>query len=219
LTRLDLISAILAATALAGAARADIIDRIAASVGSRVITRTDLEREIRVTAFQDGIKPDLSPEHKKAVLQAMIEQKLIEVELENSRFPLPDLAELTPAIEQFKKAHFKDEADYRQSLATAGITEQDFQSALLWQRTLLLFIQVRFESGVQLNDQEVADYFDKTVKPAAEAAHPGVPVVLEDYRTQIEAKLTGERANRQMDTWLAEAKRRTEITIHPEALQ
>ena len=42
----------------------------------------------------------------------------------------------------------------------------------MWQRTLLLFIQVRFETGVQLTAQEVEAYFTKTVKPAAEKAHP-----------------------------------------------
>jgi len=204
---------------LTAAGSADIIDRIAASVGNRVITRTDVEREIRVAAFQDGVKPDLQPERKQAVLQAMIEQKLIERELENSRYPLPDAPELAPVIEQFKKQHFKDDADYQRALAEYGITQQDFTSELLWQRTLLLFIQVRFESGVQLTDQEIADYFEKTVRPAAEAAHPGQPVTLEDYRSQIVTKLEGERANRQLDVWLAEAKRRTEITIHPEALQ
>ena len=207
------------AAALAAAAPADIVDRIAASVGNRVITKTDVEREIRVAAFQDAVKPDLGPEHKQAVLQAMIEQKLIQRELENSRYPLPEAAELAPAIEKFKKEHFKDDADYQHSLAEYGITEQDFTSELLWQRTLLLFIEVRFESGVQLTEQDITDYFEKTVKPAAEKAHPGVPVLLEDFRSQIEEKLAGERANRQLDTWLSEARKRTDITIHPEALQ
>ena len=172
-----------------------------------------------MAAFQDDVKPVFTAARKHAIAEAMIEQKLIQNELENSRYPLPDPAELTPAIEQFKKQHFKNDEEYQKALAEYGITEQDFKEVLLWQRTLLLFVQVRFESGVQIIDQDVQDYFEKTVKPAAQAAHPGQPVLLEDYRDQIEKKLTGERTDQQMDTWLKEARKRTAIIIHDEVLQ
>jgi len=205
--------------AIAIGAHGEIIDRIAASVGNRVITASDLDRQIRVTAFQDGVKTDFSPAHKRATAEAMIEQKLIQAELANSRYPLPDPAELAPAIEQFKKEHFKDDAEYRAALGRYGITEDDFKELLLWQRTLLLFIQVRFETGVQLTAQEVEDYFTKTVKPAAEKAHPGQAVLLDDYREQIERKLTGERADQQMDIWLREVRRRTNVMVHDEVLR
>lgn len=217
--KIRLIGALGFALALAMTARAEIIDRIAASVGNRVITASDLDRELRVAAFQDGVKADFTPARKRATAEAMIEQKLIRTELSNSRYPLPDPAELAPAIEQFKKAHFQDDRQYRAKLAEHGITEEDFKELLLWQRTLLLFIQVRFETGVQLGAQDVEEYFVKTVKPAAEAAHPGQPVSLEDYREQIERKLTGERADQQMDIWLRDVRRRTNVVLHEEVLR
>jgi len=214
------IFAVISAVAVASgiAARAEIIDRIAASVGNRVITATDLDRQIRVSAFQDGVKPDFTTAHKQATLDAMIEQKLIQTELTNSKYPLPDPAELAPAIDQFRKEHFKDEAGYRAALDEHGITEQDFRDLLWWQRTLLLFIEVRFETGVQLGPKDVEEYFTKTVKPAAEAAHPGQPANLEDYREQIERKLIGQQADQQMDVWLRDVRRRTDVVMHPEAL-
>jgi peptidyl-prolyl cis-trans isomerase SurA len=207
------------AALLAAAAHGEIVDRIAVSVGRRVITESDLDRAIRVAAFQDGVKADFSAAHKHSVAQSLIEQKLIQIELENSRYPLPDPAELAPAIERFKKEHFKDEAAYQAALAAYGITEQDFRDMLLWQRTLLLFVQVRFETGVQFTDQEVEAYFEKTVKPAAEAAHPGQPVSIEDFRDEIGRTLTGQRTDQQMDTWLRDVRRRTNIVIHEEALR
>ena len=210
---------LIGALALAMAARGEIIDRIAASVGNRVITASDLERQIREAAFQEGVKPDCRPPRKRATAEAMIEQKLIRTELANSRYPLPDPADIAPAIEQFKKAQFKDGQQYRAALAEYGITEEDFKELLLWQRTLLLFIQMRFETGVQLAAQDVEEYFTKTVKPAAAAAHPGQPVLLEDYRGQIERKLIGERANQQMDIWLRDVRRRTNVVLHEEVLR
>jgi hypothetical protein len=205
--------------ALAIGLHAVIIDRVAASVANRVITASGIDRQIRVTAFQDGVKPDFSPAARRAAAERMVEQRLIEQELSNSRYPLPDPAELLPAIDQFKKDHFKDQAEYQQALVKYGITEQDFKDLLLWQRTLLLFIEVRFEAGAQITDQEVRDYFEKTVKPAAQLAHPGQAVNLEDYRAQIEQTLAGKRADQQLDAWLKEARKHVEIVYHDEVFQ
>jgi len=212
-------AAVLGMTLGVAAARGEIIDRIAASVDNGVITTSDLDRELRVAAFQDGVKADFSMARKRATVQAMIEQKLIRMELANSRYPLPDPAEIAPAIERFKKEHFKDESEYRSTLEEYGIGEEDFRELLLWQRTLLLFIQVRFETGVQLGTGDVEEYFANVVKPAAEAAHPGQPVALEDYRDQIERTLTGQRADREMDVWLREVRKRTNVVVHEKALE
>ncbi len=201
------------------AANAEIIDRIAVSVDLRVITQSDLDRAIRVAAFQDGVKLDFSASRKHAVAQMLIEQKLIQIELENSRYPLPDPAELAPAIELFKKEHFKSDAEYNAALASYGITEQDFRAMLLWQRTLLLFVQVRFETGSQVSEQEIQEYFDKNVKPKAEAAHPGQPVTLEDFREQIEKTLSGQRTDQQLDAWLRDVRKRSNIVVHEEVLR
>ena len=218
-TTIRRIGALGVAMALAVAAHGEIIDRIAASVGNRVITASDLDRELRVAAFQDGVKLDFGPALKRAAVEAMIQQKLIRAELANGRYPLPGPAELAPAIEQFKKAHFKNDPEYRAALAQYGIREEDFTELLLWQRTLLLFIQVRFETGVQLGAQEVEEYFTRTVKPAAEAAHPGQSALLEDYRDQIERTLIGQRADSQMDIWLSDVRKRTNVVLHEEVLQ
>jgi hypothetical protein len=72
---------------------------------------------------------------------------------------------------------------------------------------------------VQVSDQEIQDYYHKTVEPAAEAAHPGQPVNLDDFRDQIEEKLTGQQVDRQLTSWLNNARKRSEVVIHPEAFQ
>jgi peptidyl-prolyl cis-trans isomerase SurA len=197
----------------------EIIDRIAASVGNSVITTSDLDREVRVTAFLNGLKPDFSAAAKRTTADRMVEQKLVERELENGRYPTPQPADVQPAMDDFRKRFYPAEADYQRALAAYGISDQDVRTMLLWQRTLLEFIEVRFRPGVQLTDQQTQDYFDKVVAPAARAAHPGQTISLEDYRDKIEQTLIGQREDEEMDAWLREARRRTEIVIHPEALQ
>jgi hypothetical protein len=204
--------------ALAAIAHAEIIDRIAVSVGNSVITASDLDGEIRVTAFLDSKPPDLTAASKRATAERLIEQKLIRREIELSRYPVPDAATVEPAFEE-ARTHFKSDEDFRRALAEYGITGQDVKDQLLWQLTLLRFIEVRFRPGVQATDQDIRDYFEKVVKPAAEAAHPGEPVTMDDYRDKIEEALTGQRADRELDSWLKETRKRTEIVFHEELFQ
>jgi len=198
---------------------AETIDRIAVAVGNRVITTSDIERQIRVAAFLSGTKPDLSTESRRKTADAMVYQKLIRGELEATRYPEPARDELDAAYAEFKAKYFKSEDEYRRALAEYGITEADAREQLQWQRTWAGFVGVRFRAAVQVNDRDVQDYFDKTVAPAARAAKPDASVTLDEFREQIRAKLTGDREDQQMNLWLAEARRRTPIVYHEEAFQ
>jgi hypothetical protein len=201
------------------AARADIIDRIAVSVGNRVITVSDIEREIRVNSFLDGVKPDLSPAGRRATAEKMIEQRLIQHELDTSHYPLPDPLEIEPILADFKAKHYKTDEEYRHALADYGITEQEVKDELLWARRLMRFIGVRFRPAVRVSDKEIQTYFDQTVAPAARATNSGEPVTLEEFHDRIEDKLTGDLADQEMNVWLTEARRRTEIVFHDEVFQ
>jgi hypothetical protein len=183
--------------------RAEIVDRIAMSAGNRVITQSEIDREIRVTAFQDGVPPEFSPTHRRTIAEKMVDQKLIQHELETSRYPLPTAAELAPAIEEFKRTHFPDEAAYRKALTDAGVTEQELLVVLLWERTLLRFIELRFESGVLLSDQEVAEYAKQKNLSSTDA----------------EKELISARADQQLEQWLRDARKRTPVIVHEEAFR
>jgi hypothetical protein len=149
----------------------------------------------------------------------MVEQTLVRNELENSRYPTPAASEVDPVLAQLKKDRFPGDADFRRALTESGISEQDVRDELLWQRTLLSFLDVRFRPSVQVSDQEIQDYFDKTVLPAALAAHPGQTASLDDYRDQIEATLTGQQEDKEMSRWLDQAKKRIEIVFRDEVFQ
>ncbi|MGA8577407.1 MAG: hypothetical protein WB579_01900, partial [Bryobacteraceae bacterium] len=62
-------------------ASATIIDRIAVSVGNRVITTVDIDRAIRVPAFLNGQQPDFSAASKRAAAERLVEQTLVRREL------------------------------------------------------------------------------------------------------------------------------------------
>jgi hypothetical protein len=198
---------------------AEIVDRIAVSVANRVVTTSDVDRETRVTAFLNGTPPDFSQSAKRATADRLVEQLLIRRELETNRYPVPSADDVTPVFDKFEHDHYRDAADFDRALAAAGISAQEVKDEILWQRALLLFVDARFRLGVQVSDQQIQDYFDKVVKPAAQAANPGAPVSLDAYRQQIEETLAGPMVDKQLDEWLKEVRARTEIVYHDEALQ
>lgn len=204
---------------VAAGLHAEIVDRIAVSVGNQAITSSDIDREIRVAAFLNRTQADFSPSARRATADRLLEQRLILRELENSRYPVPPGSEIDPTLEKFKKDNFASDADYFRSLADYGISDQQVRDELIWQRRLLLFIDVRFRPAVQVSEQDIEDYFHKTVEPAAETAHPGQPVTLDDYRDQIQEKLTGDQVDKQLTAWLANTRQRSEVIFHPEAFQ
>ena len=200
-------------------ARGEIVDRIAVAVGNRVITESDLDREIRVTAFLDGAKPDFGPRNRRATAERLVDQKLVRKELEVSHYPLPGRADIEPGLRKFKQERFRTDAEYRQALAEYGIDGQAVEDELLWQMTLLRIIEVRFRPGVQVGAQEIQQYFDEVVKPAAVQANPGESPSLDEYRARIEETLAGRRVDKDVEEWLAQARRQAGVVFHDEAFQ
>jgi hypothetical protein len=200
------------------AAHAEILDRIAVSVGNRVITETDLAREIRLTAFLNGQKPDFGPENKRQTAERLVDQLLMRADLDVSRSLLPSAEESEIELKEVKQ-RFADEAAYRRALAEYGITEEDLRARLKWQLTLVRFIDIRFRAGVQISDEDVRNYFNEHLRPTLEKSHPGQPISLDDYRENIERTLGSEAANQQAEQWLRRARNRTRIVYHDEVFR
>jgi len=213
-----ILSVSLCLCAIAGI-RAETIDRIAVSVGNRVITTSDVDRQIRVAAFLSGTEPDLSAKGRRAIADRLVDQRLIQNEIETTHYVDPDRAAIEPALKEFVAKYFKDDGAYQTALVKAGITDQEVRRELLNERTVNAFIDVRFHPAVQVTEDQIQDYFNKTVAQAARASAPGEPVTLDQFHDQIEQKLTGQQVDAEVERWMREARRRTTIVYHDEVFQ
>jgi hypothetical protein len=195
----------------------EIIDRIAISVGHLVITESQIDEEIRLTAFlnQEPVNVD-NAERKKAAAR-LIEQTLVRREMEFSRYPLPPLSDAVKGLETLK-TRYKTEAEYRQALHEYGISEDALQRRLWWQVTILRFIDYRFRPGIQVPDADVKAYYQQELDKWKQEGIQPVPN-LEDVRASIEQTLTEERIDQELDRWLADTRTQVAIRFHDEALQ
>ncbi len=203
---------------LAGVLGAEIIDRIAVSVGNRVITEADLDREIRITAFLNNGKADFSPANKRETAVRMADQMLVRSEMEASRYPPPTAAETDAALGE-ETARGGNEAADGQALEKYGIREDDLRARLAWQLTLVRFIDVRFRPGIQIGSAEIQKYFDEHMRAGLIQGHPGQTPSVDAYSADIEQKLIGQAADQLTEQWLKEARRRTHIQYRDEVFR
>jgi hypothetical protein len=195
----------------------EIIDRIAISVGNQVITESQIDEEIRLTAFLNQEKLDLDKSERKKAAGRLIEQTLVRREMEFSRYPIPALSDAAHSLEALK-TRFKTQAEYQQALDAYGITEDGLMRRLWWQETFLRFVDYRFRPGIQIPDADVhAAYQEQLNKWKQEGLDP-VPK-LEDVRASIEQTLTEQRIDQAMDRWLADTRTQVAIRFRDEGLE
>lgn len=199
--------------------RAEIIDRIAVTVDDSVITESEVMRHIRLTAFQNGDKPEITPDKKRDAADKLVEQILIRREIDTAKYPLAEPADIAPVIDELKK-RYGGNAGFQKALQEYGLTEQEVRDQVKWQLTLLPFIDVRFKPGVQVPDRDLHEYYEKTLLPEwRKNGGKGTPPSFEESRDAIQDVLMSQRADQALDFWLGEARRQSKIIYHPEAFR
>lgn len=196
---------------------ADIIDRIAISVGNQAITESQIDNEVRVTQFLNGDKLNVSASERKQAAGRLIEQALVKREMELSRYPLPALNEGNEQL-QMLKAGYQTQAQFEEALRAYGITQDDLSRRLWWQLTILRFVDFRFRPGIQVQDQEVQAYYNKQVARWREESSKSIPT-LQEARGQIAEILTQQRIDDALDKWLESERMQVMIRYHDESLK
>jgi peptidyl-prolyl cis-trans isomerase SurA len=206
-------------TLLTSSPQAEVIDRIAVALDNQIITGSEIALEIRLSAFLNGDPLDFSPGARRKAADRLVEQKLIRREIELGRYSLPSKGEVDAMLKQIQAQRFRDPEDYRQSLEKYGVSEADVNVYLLWQLTLLRFIDARFRPGVQVSDEEIRAYFESEQSKGEEKDDAGKRPRFEDLRDQIRETLTNQRVDQLVNDWLAAARKRAHIVFHQEAFQ
>ena len=196
---------------------AEILDRIAITVANQVITESQIDDEIRVTAFLNREKLDLTAAAKKKVAARLVQQTLIRREMDLSRYPLPELADAGESLGTIK-ATYPSETDFQNALEIYGITADDLTRRLWWQLTLLRFIDYRFRPGIQISPADVQAYYRQQVSEWRQKGTNPIPT-LEESRDQIEEILTQQRIDQALDQWIQDTRKQVTINYLDPGLQ
>lgn len=220
-----------------GAAQAVVLDRIAVTVGKDVITESEVEQEIRVTAFVNGEPLDLGPEARRRAAERLVDQELVRRDMQLSRWPQPESSEAAKLLAELKRQRFSGDAQYRQALGRYGIAETDLTQHLLWQLAALRYTSYRFRPGIPPPGQGLRVQLEQAAQARAEKNaqqhRRDAPQARTDEDGATVAQSTKPKGgtvppdpaarqgsvDEQMDAWLKDARSRTRIVYHEDAFR
>jgi len=205
--------------AIAGASGAVVVlDRMAVIVGKHVIKTSDVDWDLRVTAFLNREPLTLSPQAKRKSAERLIDQEIIRQEIVQGDYRRPAESAAAELQAQLKRDRFGgSDLRMREALQRYGITEDQLRAQLLWQLTVLQFIDQRFRPAVNVTDEEVRAYYDQHLAELRRQ-YPednGFEALAPKVRTLLE----GQRINENFNQWLEQARKRDRIEYRQEAFQ
>lgn len=187
------------------ASQTAIVDRIAATVGKRVITASTVRQQLRIAALLNSQPIEASPAAFMAMRERLIERTLILEEMRISRYPVPELGEIREAYDR-EVAEAGGETKFNALLNRYNLEPDHVRNSLRYQAAILRFTVFRFRPAVQINASDIRAYYDNRLDL------PMKPP-LEDVRDQIEAVLREEQIEILLNRWLSEVRQRTHIEI------
>lgn len=172
-----------------------VLDRIAVIAGTHAIKTSDIDRDIRLTQFINGESLHITPGAKRESAERLITQDIIRHEIITGGYRRPPQEAAIALEAQLRRDRFENsEQRFREALHQYGLTEPELREQLLWQITVLQFIDQRFRAGVVVTDEE--------------APTP-----------RLKAAIEAERINKNFNDWLDQARQGYRVEYKQEAFE
>lgn len=196
-------------------ARAEVIDRIVATVNGHIILQSDLEEALSYEALLNGRSPSgLTEEDRRAVLDRLIDQELLGEQMKSSFFQHATESEAAERILDARK-------QYPEAATTEGwqgvlnrfrLTEEDLVVHVRQQIDLMRLVDAHLRPGVAIDSKSIEAYYrDKFVPQLKESGADEVP--LASVSGKIRELLTEERVNELMVSWLQTLRSESKVNV------
>ena len=151
------IRVLLVALALFGAAgplRAEVIDRILAVVDTQIVTLSDARAALRFALVPE----DVSADPIAAVLQRLIDRRLMLAEVDRYAPPEPTPAAVDAAVAVIER-RFKDTLEMEIALNQSAMSREELRRYVRDTLRLETYFQQRFSTVVQPSEDEILRYY------------------------------------------------------------
>src|SRR3984957_8797210 len=183
-----------------------VLDRVVAVVNGDVILESDVDEERRFEEIQPYRSTSSFTRDK--TIERLIDRALI---LQQSALEpedaVPDkdlddqlmtLRKDSPACKQF---HCETDAGWKKYVEDHGFTVEEFRERWRKRMELLKFIEVRFRNGITVSEDQIKNYFEKTMLPE-DAKRNVTPPKLETISNRIEEVLLQQEVGDLLEVWL-----------------
>jgi peptidyl-prolyl cis-trans isomerase SurA len=188
--------------------KALVLDRVIAIVNRDILLESDLDAELRFSAFQPLTSEEEGNPRQEA-MSRLIDRTLVEqqMKLRGNAPVIPaakveaQLMQLRQALPACAKYDCATDAGWEKFCATHGFTPAEVEERWAVRMQLLAFVEQRFRAGVRVSNVEIEDYYKQKFVPVFSEQHLTAPA-LDKVSDRIQEILLQEKVNLMLDGWL-----------------
>ena len=206
---------LLAAICWSPAARADVIDRIVATVNGHIILQSDWDEALSYEAVLSGrTVSQFTDDERKAVLDRLIDQELLREQINSAYFQHASESEAVPRVADARKQYpgAATPEGWQAILNRFRLTEKDVIAHVRQQIDLMRLVDAHLRPSVQIDSKTIEAYYREKFVPQLKQSGAG-EVSLADVSGKIRELLTEEKVNELMVSWLQTLRSEGKVSI------
>jgi peptidyl-prolyl cis-trans isomerase SurA len=186
------------------AARAEVVDRIVATVNGHIILQSDWDEALGYEALLNGRGPgQFTDDERRAVLDRLIDQELLGEQSKSSFFQHASEAEAAARVADARKQYPEAATGegWQVVLDRFRLTEKDLVAHVQQQIDLMRLVDARLRPAVQIDNRTIEAYYREKFVPQLKQSGAG-DVSLADVSGKIRELLTQEKVSELLLSWL-----------------
>ena len=195
--------------------RAQVIDRIVATVNGHIILQSDLDEALRYEALLNGRgRNDFSDDERKAVLDRLVDQELLGEQMKSAFFQHASESEAAERVADARKQYpeAKTSEGWQVVLTRFQLTEKDVLGHVQQQIDLMRLVDAHLRPAVQIDSKSIEAYYrDKFVPQLKQSGTGAAP--LEEVTGKIRELLTEEKVNELLVSWLQSLRSESKLSF------
>ena len=203
--RLRAVAVFLALSGAAGPLRAEVIDRILAVVDTQIVTLSDARAALKFALVPE----DVSADPIGAVLQRLIDRRLMLAEVDRYAPPEPTPAAVDAAVASIER-RFKDTLEMEIALNQSAMSREELRRYVRDTLRLETYFQQRFSTVVQPSEDEILRYYREH---AADFTVSGKLQPLEAARESVRTAVIREQRDVLVRQWVEGLRRRGAVQV------
>jgi len=186
-----------------------VLDRVIAVINGDVLLQSDLDQELRFGVLEPFQVPAGQDTPRRAtrrlinrtlILQQMKEQQQLGINITDAQVQQA-IKEMRENLPQCRKYHCTTDEGWKTFLAANDLTEEQVADRWRQRLAILRFIDIRFRTGIRISQQEIHDYYLKSIVPVYQKENEKPPAQ-ETIAPRIQELLLQEHVNDLLQDWL-----------------
>jgi len=186
-----------------------LLDRTVAVVGREAVTESEVQRQRRLEAMFNGAEPsDVEPSsrQRRALLDRLIDRRLIETDMRLAGYQGPDEEELAAAVDELRSSLFRGRS-FDLALEDYGVSEPEALDFYRRQLVIQGYIDFRFRTGLDVDEDELKAEHRRLYRELDE------PPALDEVRESLSARMLEEKIERLIDARIKQLRAETRIRL------